>query len=34
MVNMIDELNLAHISRFSLAPLTDQDKAVLAKAQA
>jgi biopolymer transport protein ExbD len=34
MVNLIDELNLARISRFSIAPLNDTDKAVLAKAQA
>ena len=33
MVNMIDELNLASITRFSLAPLLEQDKALLAKVQ-
>ncbi len=33
MVNIIDELNLANISRFSIAPLADADKAMLAKAQ-
>jgi biopolymer transport protein ExbD len=31
MVNMIDELNLASISRFSLAPLLEQDKVLLEK---
>ncbi|MBI4535279.1 MAG: biopolymer transporter ExbD [Ignavibacteriae bacterium] len=31
MVNLMDELKLAEISRFSLAPLLDQDKALLAK---
>jgi biopolymer transport protein ExbD len=34
MVKLIDELNLARVTRFSIAPLTDTDKAVLAKAQA
>jgi len=33
MVNMIDELNLASITRFSLAPLGDKDKEILAKAK-
>lgn len=33
MVNMIDELNLANITRFSLAPLTDQDRVLLARIQ-
>jgi biopolymer transport protein ExbD len=33
MVNMMDELNLATITRFSLAPLTDADKTLLAKVQ-
>ncbi len=33
MVNMMDELNLANITRFSLAPLLDQDKAMLSKVQ-
>lgn len=33
MVNMMDELNLATITRFSLAPLLDADKALLAKVQ-
>jgi biopolymer transport protein ExbD len=31
MVNMIDELALANVTRFSLAPMTDQDKALLDK---
>jgi biopolymer transport protein ExbD len=34
MVNIMDELNLAQIQRFSLAPLLDQDKQLLAKVQA
>lgn len=34
MVNIMDELNLAEITRFSLAPLLDQDKQLMAKAQA
>ena len=34
MVNIMDELNLAEITRFSLAPLLDQDKELMAKAQA
>src|SRR5262245_8171477 len=34
MVNMIDELNLARITRFSLAPLQDKDKEILAKVKA
>ena len=33
MVNMMDELNLANITRFSLAPLLDADKALMAKVQ-
>ena len=33
MVNMMDELNLANITRFSLAPMLDQDKALIAKVQ-
>jgi biopolymer transport protein ExbD len=33
MVNLMDELNLAEITRFSLAPLLDADKALLAKVQ-
>jgi biopolymer transport protein ExbD len=33
MVDIMDELNLANITRFSLAPLLDQDKAMIAKAQ-
>ena len=33
LVNMIDELNLALIQRFSIAPLLDADKALLARAQ-
>jgi biopolymer transport protein ExbD len=31
MVDVMDELNLANITRFSLAPMQDADKAVLAK---
>jgi biopolymer transport protein ExbD len=31
MVNIIDELNLASITRFSLAPMLDSDKDLLAK---
>jgi biopolymer transport protein ExbD len=34
MVNLIDELNLARVTRFSIAPLLDADKALLAKVQA
>lgn len=33
MVNMIDELNQSNITRFSLAPLVDKDKDLLAKVQ-
>lgn len=33
MVNIMDELNLAEVTRFSLAPLLDADKALMAKAQ-
>jgi biopolymer transport protein ExbD len=33
MVNIMDELNLANITRFSLAPMLDQDKALLARVQ-
>ncbi len=33
MVNLIDEINLATITRFSLAPMTDNDKSLIAKAQ-
>ncbi len=33
MVNLIDELNLANITRFSLAPMLDADKALIAKVQ-
>jgi hypothetical protein len=33
MVDIMDELNLANITRFSLAPLLDQDKALIAKAR-
>jgi biopolymer transport protein ExbD len=33
MVTMIDELNLANVTRFSLAPLMDADKALIAKVQ-
>ncbi len=32
MVNLIDEINLASIGRFSIAPMTDNDKALIAKA--
>jgi biopolymer transport protein ExbD len=31
MVDIMDELNVANVSRFSLAPLLDADKAILAK---
>ncbi len=31
MVDVMDELNLANVTRFSLAPLTDKDKSVVAK---
>ena len=31
MVNIMDELNLANITRFSLAPMLDQDKAMIQK---
>ena len=31
MVNIMDELNLANITRFSLAPLADKDKEMIAK---
>jgi len=31
MVNMLDELALANVTRFSLAPMTDQDKVLLDK---
>lgn len=34
MVNIMDELNLANITRFSLAPLLDQDKAMIVKVKA
>jgi biopolymer transport protein ExbD len=33
MVRMIDELNLANVTRFSLAPMLDADKALIAKVQ-
>jgi len=33
MVNIMDELNLAEITRFSLAPLLEADKTLLAKVQ-
>ena len=33
MVNMIDEFNESKITRFSLGPMQDQDKALMAKAQ-
>ena len=31
MVDIIDQLNIANVTRFSLAPMTDADKAALAK---
>jgi len=31
MVDIMDEMNLANIQRFSLAPMLDADKAILAK---
>jgi biopolymer transport protein ExbD len=31
MINVIDELNLDNVTRFSLAPMTDDDRRVLAK---
>jgi biopolymer transport protein ExbD len=34
MVDLIDEFNLAGVQRFSIAPLADQDKAILAKVHA
>jgi biopolymer transport protein ExbD len=34
MVDIMDELNLANITRFSLAPMADADKEVLKKAGA
>ena len=33
MVDLIDELNVSGINRFSLAPMEDNDKALIAKAQ-
>lgn len=33
LVNIIDELNLAQIQRFSIAPLLDADKALIARVQ-
>jgi len=33
MVNMIDELALANVTRFSLAAMTEQDEALIAKAK-
>lgn len=33
MVDIMDELNLANITRFSLAPMLDKDKALIAKVQ-
>jgi len=33
MVDMLDELNLANITRFSLAPLSDKEKGVIKKLQ-
>jgi biopolymer transport protein ExbD len=34
MVNLIDEINLAQITRFSLAPMTDKDKELVANVKA
>lgn len=34
MVDIMDELNLANITRFSLAPMTDADKKIIEKAKA
>ncbi len=34
MVNLIDEINLANITRFSIAPMLDQDKQLLANVKA
>ncbi len=34
MVNLIDELNLAQITRFSIAPMTDNDKQLMANVKA
>jgi biopolymer transport protein ExbD len=34
MVNLMDELNLADVTRFSLAPLTDADKKIIEKVPA
>ncbi len=34
MVNIMDELNLTNITRFSLAPLTDKDREMMARARA
>jgi hypothetical protein len=33
MVDVMDELNLANVTRFSLAPLTDKDKDQISKLQ-
>ena len=33
MVDLIDEFNLAGVQRFSLAPMTDQDKSIISKVQ-
>jgi biopolymer transport protein ExbD len=33
MVNLIDEFGLSHVERFSLAPLQEQDKVLMARAQ-
>jgi len=33
MVDLIDELNVSRVQRFSIAPLEDKDKAVMAKVQ-
>jgi hypothetical protein len=34
MVNLIDELNVAQITRFSLAPMLDKDKELVANVKA
>jgi biopolymer transport protein ExbD len=33
MVDIMDEMNLSNITRFSLAPLLDKDKAMIARVQ-
>jgi hypothetical protein len=34
MVDLMDELNLANITRFTLAPMLPEDKQLMAKAKA